>query len=82
MFFSVDAELHGLSRQLFMGLFDGQMASKTLSNWVTGRLISIRRELALTEQGDLDSRLVLRSFGVAAVVVMALLVGFSLAIVA
>ncbi len=65
-----------------MGLFDGWRAFKTFSNQVTGRLISARRELTLTEGGGLDSCLVLRSFGVAAVVVMALLVGFSLAIVA
>jgi hypothetical protein len=65
-----------------VGLFDGQRASKTLSNWVTRRLISARRELTLMEQGDLDSPLVLHSFDVAAVVVMALLVGFSMGIVA
>jgi hypothetical protein len=33
------------------------------------------------ERGDLDSRSVLHSFGVAAAMVMTLLVGFSLAIV-
>ncbi len=79
LFFSVvGAELHGLSRSVSVGLF---RASKTLSNWVMGRLISARRELTLAEQGDLDSCLVLRSFGVAAVMVTALLVGFSLMIV-
>ncbi len=57
-------------------------ASKTLSNWVTGQLISAMRELTLTEWGDLDSRLVFRSFGVAAVMVMTLLVDFSLVIMA
>ncbi len=83
LFFSVlGAELHGLPRSLSMGLFDGQRASKTLSNRVTGRLTSARRELTSTERGDLDSCLVLRSFSVAVVVVTALLVGFSLAIVA
>ncbi len=65
-----------------MGLFDGCRASRMLSNQVTERLISARRELTLTEQGDLDCRSDLRSFGVATVVVMALLVGFSLAIAA
>jgi hypothetical protein len=79
MFFSViGAGLHGLSRSVSIGMI---RASKTLSNWVTGQLISARRELALMEQGDLDSRLVLHSFGVAAVMVMTLLVGFYLAIV-
>ncbi len=62
-----------------MVLFDGWRASRTLSNWVTGRLISASRELMLTERGDLDSRLDLRSFGVAVVAVMILLVGLSLA---
>jgi hypothetical protein len=83
LFFSViGADLHGLSRSLSVGLFDGRRVSKKLSNWVTGRLISARGELMLMEQGDLDSCLVLCSFGVAVVVVMALLVGFSLVIVA
>ncbi len=80
LFFSVvGAGLHGLLRSVSMGLI---RASKTLSNWVIWQLISARRELTLMEQGDLDSRLVLRSFGVAAVMVMTLLVGFTLAIVA
>ncbi len=77
----VDAKLHGLLRSLIVGLFDGWRASNTLSNQVTARLISTRRELTLTERGDLDSHLGLRSFGVAAVLVMALLFSFSLAIV-
>ncbi len=65
-----------------MGLLNGRRASRTLLNWITGRLISARRELTLTERGDLDSHLDLRSVGVAVVVVMAPLVGFSLAIAA
>ncbi len=78
LFFSVvGAGLHGLPRSVSMGLV---RASKTLLNWVTGQLISARRELTLTEQGDLDSRLVLCSFGQAVVMVMTLLVSFSLAI--
>jgi hypothetical protein len=78
LFFSVvGAGLHGLSRSVSMGLV---RASKTLLNWVTGRLISARREMTLMERGDLDSRSVVRSFGVAAMMVMTLLVGFSLAI--
>ncbi len=64
-----------------MVLFDGWRASRTLLNWVTGRLISASREMTLTEQGDLDSCLDLHSFGVAAVAVMVLLVGLSLAVV-
>ncbi len=78
LFFSVaGAGLHGLLRSVSMGLV---RASKTLLNWVMGQLISARRELMLTEQGDLDSHLVLCSFGQAAVMVMTLLVSFSLAI--
>ncbi len=65
-----------------MVLFDGWRASRTLSNWVTGRLISASRELTLTERGDLDSRLDLRSLSVVVVAVMVLLVGLSLAVVA
>ncbi len=80
LFFSViGAGSHELPRSVSMGLV---RASKILSNWVTGQLISTRRELMMMERGDLDSCLVLRSYGVAAVMVMTLLVSFSLAIVA
>ncbi len=80
LFFSVvGAGLHGLLRSVSMGLV---RASKTLPKWFPGQSISANRELMLTEPEDLDSHLVLRSFGVAAVMVMTLLVGFSLAIVA
>ncbi len=63
-----------------MLLFGGWRASRTLSNRVTGKLISASRELTLTERGDLDSCLDLRSFGVMVVAMMVLLVGLSLAV--
>jgi hypothetical protein len=82
LFFSVSgARLHGASRPSSCRLsciVVGCSTSRILSNWVVGRLISVMRELTLTEQGDLESCLDLRSFGVAAVVVVVLLVGFSL----
>ncbi len=56
----------------------GQSASRTLSNWAPGRLIWAIRGLTLTVRGDLASLLDLRSLGVAAVTMVALLVGFSL----
>ncbi len=71
---------HGLFGLSSMGLVNGWRASRTLSKWFIGRLISARRELTLTLRGDLASRSDLRSLGVAAVVMMALLVGLSLEI--
>jgi hypothetical protein len=53
-------------------------ASRTLSNWAPSRLILAIRGLTLTVQGNLASRLDLHSLGVAAVMMVALLVGFSL----
>jgi hypothetical protein len=63
-----------------VGLVGGQRASRTLLKQFLGRLISARRELILTERGDLASHSDLCSLGVAAVVMMALLVGLSLEI--
>ena len=56
----------------------GRSASRTLSNRAPGRLILAIRGLTLTVRGDLASCLDLRSLGVAAVTMVALLVGFSL----
>ncbi len=56
---------HGLFGPLSMGLVDGRRASRKLLKQFVGRLISARRELTLTLQGDLASRLDLRSLGVA-----------------
>jgi hypothetical protein len=56
----------------------GRSASKTLSNQALGRLILAIRGLTLTVRGDLASRSDLLSLGVAAVTMVALLVGFSL----
>ncbi len=78
------ARLHGALRPLSCGLsciIIRRSASSTSSNWVVGRFISEIRELTLTVRGDLASRLDLRSFDVAAVVVMALPVGLSLTVV-
>ncbi len=61
-----------------MGHVDGRRALRTLSNRFVGRLISARRELTLAVRGDLTSCLDCRSVGVAAVVMMALLIGLSL----
>ncbi len=72
--------LHGLFRPLSVGLVDGHRASRTLLKWFVERLISASRDLTLTLRGDLESRLDLRSLGIAAVVMMALLVIFSLEI--
>ncbi len=86
VFSASGARLHGAPRPLSCGLYCiviGRRASSTLLNWVVGRFISARmRELTLTVRGDLASRLDLHSFGVAAVVVMALLVGLSLTVMA
>ncbi len=78
------ARLYGVLRPLFCALscvVTGRSASSILSNRVVGRFISAMRELTLTVRGDLASHLDLRSFCVAVVVVMALLVGLSSAVV-
>ncbi len=79
------ARSHGASKPSSCGLsciVIGWSASSTLSDRVVGRFISAMRELMLTMWEDLASCSDLRSFGVAAVVVMALLVGLSLTVVA
>jgi hypothetical protein len=70
--------LHRSFRPLSMGLVDGRRASRILSKRFIGRLISARRELTLTVQGDFASHSDLRFLGVAAVAMMALLVGLPL----
>ncbi len=66
---------HGSSRVLSLSLpLPVGKASRTLSKWEVGRLISARRELTLSERGDLGGRMGCRAcFGVIVV-----LVGFSL----
>jgi hypothetical protein len=76
------SKLHGSLRVLPCLLLPlpivGHSASRTLSKWEVGRLISAKSELTLSERGDLESRMVLRTcFGVIVV-----LVGFSLEIAA
>ncbi len=72
---------HGLSRVLSLSLplpVGGRKASRTLSKREVGRLISARRELTLSEWGDLGGRVdCCACFGVIVV-----LVSFSLEIVA
>ncbi len=63
-----------------LGLVVGQRVTRMLANRFEGRLILAKRELTLPVRGDLASRTDRRSLGVAVVVMMALLVGFSLEI--
>ncbi len=80
IFLSVgSSRLHRLSRVLSLLLplpVDGRKASRMLAKWEVGRLISAKRELTLSEQGDLGRRVdCCACFGVIVV-----LVGFSLEI--
>ncbi len=72
-----DTKLHGLLRGSLLLLpliVDGRNASKALSKWDAGRLISARSELTLSKQGDLElCKDHCTCFGV-----MVVLVGFSL----
>ncbi len=70
--------MHGSFKPSSVGLVDGRRALRTLLNWFVGRLISARRELTLAVRGDLASCSDCPFLGMAALVMMALLVGLSL----